>query len=69
MAASNICHSWSPFADNSASFWRPARSLKLARYLLVAHITATNTPRGHEKGELVYEKPFNAMLGAIYIEL
>lgn len=62
MATSNVCHSWSPLADNSASFLVTSSFAKLALYLLVARITVTNTPRGHEKGELVYKKPFYVLL-------
>lgn len=62
MAASNVCHSWSPFADNSASFLVTSSFVKAGTVLLVARITVTNTPRGHEKGELVYKKPFYVLL-------
>lgn len=55
MAASSDCHRWSPHADFSASLGdQPFVSWH--SMIKFFHPSATNTPRGHEEGELISGK-------------
>ncbi len=63
MAASNICHSWSPFADNSASFLVTSSFVKAGTVLNCVHLKVTNTLPGQDKVNDQMEGQFNVITG------